>query len=162
MQVLLRTGLRVGEVAALDRRDMQVTQHTGEIVVRHGKGDRYRVVPLSRSARHALNAWLVERAQHHRAPANVAVAGPLWLSRSGARLSVRSISAIVAKAMRTAGLQETAHGLRHTLATRLVREDGCDLVLVADLLGHKDVKTTARYARSTTDDRRAALERADR
>jgi len=63
--------------------------------------------------------------------------------------------------MTDAGLQETAHGLRHTLVTRLVRDQGHDLVLVADLLGHCDVKTTARYARSTSNDQRAALEEAD-
>jgi integrase len=162
LQVLLRTGLRIGELAALDRRDVEVTQRTGQIVVRHGKGDRYRVVPLSRRARQALKAWLVERAEHPRAPADVTASTPLWLSRSGARLSARTVNAIVANAMNSAGLDHTAHALRHTLATRLVREDGCDLVLVADVLGHQDVKTTARYARSTCDDRRAALERADR
>jgi len=47
------------------------------------------------------------------------------------------------------------------LATRLVRDQGHDLVLVADLLGHRDVRTTARYARSTSDDQRAAVEGAD-
>jgi hypothetical protein len=60
--------------------------------------------------------------------------------------------------MAAAGVEETAHGLRHTLATRLVRDHGCDLALVADVLGHADVKTTRRYARSELEDRRAALE----
>jgi site-specific recombinase XerD len=141
---------------------VQVTQHTGQLVVRHGKGDRYRVVPLSHSAREAVHAWLVERAQHPGVTAWGTSAGPLWLSRSGARLSARSMNTIVAAAMNAAGLEKTAHCLRHTLATRLVRDDGCDLVLVADLLGHRDVRTTARYARFTPDDQRAALERAHR
>jgi integrase len=64
LQVLVRTGLRIGEVAALDRSAIQITQRTGQLVVRHGKGDHYRVVPLSRSARQALNTWLPERAKH--------------------------------------------------------------------------------------------------
>jgi len=161
VQVLLRTGLRIGELAALDRGDVQLTQRTGQLVVRHGKGDRYRVVPLSRSARHALNTWLPDRTLHPRAPENVAAAGPLWLSRAGTRLSARSLTTIVSDVMAAASLQETAHGLRHTLATRLVRDHGHDLVLVGDLLGHRDIKTTARYARSTSDDQRAAVEGAD-
>jgi integrase len=76
----------------------------------------------------------------------------------GARLSVRSISNVVAAVMRRAGLEEFAHALRHTVATRLVRERGHDPVLVADILGHADVKTTRAYARSQLEDRRAALE----
>ena len=161
LQLLLRTGLRIGEVAALDRTDVQITQRTGQVVVRHGKGEHYRVVPLSRSARRALNVWLVDRARHPRAPQDVVTAGALWLSRGGARLSVRSLSTIVAGVMATAGLTETAHGLRHTFATRLVRDHGRDIVLVGDLLGHRDIKTTARYARSTREDQRAAVEEAD-
>ena len=161
LEVLLRTGLRIGELAALDRGDVQITQRTGQLVVRHGKGDHYRVVPLSRSARQALNAWLLKRAEHRHAPPDIASAGPLWLSRTGARLSVRSLNATVAGVMASAGIAETAHGLRHTLATRLVREHGRDIVLVADLLGHRDIKTTARYARSTREDQRAAVEGAD-
>jgi integrase len=51
--------------------------------------------------------------------------------------------------------------LRYTLATRLVRDQGRDLALVADILGHTDVKTTRRYARSELEDRRAALDARD-
>ncbi|MGH2946072.1 MAG: hypothetical protein ACRDPC_07420 [Solirubrobacteraceae bacterium] len=40
---------------------MRLTQRTGEIVIRHGKGDRRRVVPLNRSARAALRPWLTDR-----------------------------------------------------------------------------------------------------
>ena len=60
------------------------------------------------------------------------------------------------------GIEESAHALRHTLATRLVRDHARDLALVADILGHADVKTTRRYARSELEDRRAALEDLDR
>jgi integrase len=54
--------------------------------------------------------------------------------------------------------EDSAHALRHTVATRLVRDHRHDLVLVADILGHADVKTTRHYARSGLEDRRAALE----
>ena len=160
MGLLLRTGLRIGELADLDVSDVRLTQRTGELVVRHGKGDRRRVVPLSRSARTALRAWLTDRERHPSQPAREE--GPLWLSRAGKRLSVRSISKIVASVMAAAGVLESAHGLRHTVATRLVRDHGRDLALVADILGHADVKTTRRYARSELEDRRAALEALER
>jgi site-specific recombinase XerD len=61
--------------------------------------------------------------------------------------------------MAAADVDEPAHGLRHTLASRLVRDHGRDLPLVADVLGHADVKTTRSYARSELEDRRAALVR---
>ncbi|MGH2946709.1 MAG: tyrosine-type recombinase/integrase [Solirubrobacteraceae bacterium] len=160
MELLLRTGLRIGELADLDAGDMRLTQRTGELVIRHGKGDRRRVVPLNRSARAALRAWLSDREGHASAPARDR--GPLWISRTGEQLSVRSITKLVTKVMAAADVEETAHGLRHTLATRLVREHGRDLALVADVLGHADVKTTRRYARSELEDRRAALEALDR
>ena len=160
MQVLLRTGLRIGEVAALDITDVRLTQRTGELVVRHGKGDRRRVVPLSRLVRAALRDWRRDRAEHPSRPA--IDDGPLWLSRTGQRLSVRSISKLVSAVLAAAGIEESAHALRHTLATRLVRDHARDLALVADILGHTDVKTTRRYARSELEDRRAALEQLDR
>src|SRR3954465_1811412 len=83
---------------------------------------------------------------------------PLWISGTGEQLSVRSLSTIVTAAMATAGVDESAHALRHTVATRLGRDHGPGVVLAADILGHADVKTTRRYARSDLEQRRAALE----
>jgi site-specific recombinase XerD len=160
MELLLQTGVRIGELADLDAGDVRLTQRTGELVIRHGKGERRRVVPLNRSARAALRPWLTDRLEHPSAPARDR--GPLWISRTGEQLSVRSITKLVTKVMAAADVHETAHGLRHTLATQLVRDHGRDLALVADVLGHADVKTTRRYARSQLEDRRAALEALDR
>lgn len=158
MAVLLRTGLRVGEVAALEVADLRVTQRTGELVVRHGKRDQRRVVPLVASVRRELRAWLAERAA---LPGVDPDAGPLWIRRGGGALSVRSITTIATGVMRDAGVEDSAHALRHTLATRLLRERSADLTLVADILGHADVRTTRRYTRSTIEDRRAAMQDLD-
>lgn len=154
--VLLATGIRIGELSMLELDDVRLTQRTGELVLRHGKGDRRRLVPLNRLARAALREWLADRAAHHSRPS--ITGGPVWISRTGEPLSVRSISKIVTATMAKAGIEDSAHALRHTVATRLVREHGRDLVLVADILGHADVKTTRRYARSDLEQRRAALE----
>jgi site-specific recombinase XerD len=155
MQVLLRTGLRIGELTALRLDDLRLTQRTGEVIVRHGKGDRRRTIPLTHPARSALREWLTDRhallarrGQDHRA---------LWLSRTVQPLSARSITKIVTRVMTAAGMPDSAHALRHTLATRLIRDHGHDLALVADILGHADTKTTRRYARSTLEAQRAAL-----
>ena len=156
VQLLMLTGVRIGELAALELDDVRLTQRTGELIIRHGKGDRRRLVPLNRPARAALREWLADRAAHPRAPG--ITSGPLWISRTGESLSVRSISKLVTATMARAGIEESAHALRHTVATRLVRDHAHDLVLVADILGHADVKTTRRYARSDLEQRRAALE----
>ena len=60
--------------------------------------------------------------------------------------------------MARAGIEESAAALRHTVATRLVRDHAHDLIQVADILGHADVKTTQRSARSDLEQRRAALD----
>jgi site-specific recombinase XerC len=97
MELLLRTGLRIGEVAELEVADVRLTQRTGEAVVRHGKGDRRRVVPLHRAARAALREWLVDR--ERRSSGLPRDRGALWISRIGQQLSVRSITKTVAKVM---------------------------------------------------------------
>jgi site-specific recombinase XerD len=71
---------------------------------------------------------------------------------------VRSISKILTATMARAGIEDSAHALCHTVAKRLVRDHAHDLVLVADILRHSDVKTTRRYARSHLEQRRAAFE----
>jgi site-specific recombinase XerD len=156
VQLLMLTGVRIGELAALEVEDVRLTQRTGELVIRHGKGDRRRLVPLSRPARAALREWLADRIAHRSQPS--LKTGPLWISRTGEQMSVRSLGKIVSAVMDRAGIEDSAHALRHTVATRLVRDHRHDLVLVADILGHADVKTTRHYARSGLEDRRAALE----
>jgi site-specific recombinase XerD len=156
VQLLMLTGVRIGELAALEVADVRLTQRTGELVIRHGKGDRRRLVPLSRPARAALREWLGDRIAHRSQPS--VKSGPLWISRTGEQMSVRSLGKIVSAVMDRAGIPESAHALRHTVATRLIRDHRHDLVLVADILGHADVKTTRHYARSGLEDRRAALE----
>jgi len=160
MQLLLRTGLRIGEAAALEVQDVRLTQRTGELVVRHGKGDRRRVAPLTRTGRAALREWLVDRRTHRSRPSPEL--GALWLSRNGQQLSVRSINKLVAQVMAAAGVDDSAHALLHTLNTLLVRDHDQDLALVADVLGHADVKTTRHYARCELEARRAAFEALDR
>src|SRR4051812_579019 len=150
------TGVRIGELADLEVDDVRLTQRTGELVIRHGKGDRRRLVPLSRPARAALREWLADRADHRSRPS--LTSGPLWISRLGEQLSVRSISTIVTSTMTAAGLQEPAHAPRPPVARGLVRDGGRALVLVADTPAPADVKPPRRYARSDLEQRRAALE----
>ena len=79
--LLAYMGLRLSELAALDLDDARVSGRKATVVVRSGKGDVYREVPLNAPARRALDDWLKERP----APAARAGGEPLFVSRVGRR-----------------------------------------------------------------------------
>ncbi len=151
--LLVNTGLRIGECAALDVDDIAVSARKGRVVVREGKGDAYREVPLNAEARDALDAWTaVWRRQLEGSEERA-----LFVSRKGARLSTRAIDLVIRALARDADLVLSAHTLRHTCLTRLVR-GGADVVLVAELAGHRRLETTRRYSLPSQADRQAAME----
>jgi site-specific recombinase XerD len=150
--LLLFTGLRIAELAALNRDDVAISARKGLVTVRRGKGDRYRQVPLNSGARTALDAWLGKRSG---LPGNDSTA--LLLSLKGQRLSSRAIDLTVRRLTQHADLEASAHTLRHTYLTRLVRA-GNDIVLVAELAGHARLKTTRRYSLPSAADRQTAMD----
>jgi integrase/recombinase XerC len=152
--LLVNTGLRIGECAALDVDDVAVSARKGRVVVREGKGDAYREVALNAEARDALDIWTAER----RKQLDGATERALFVSRKGARLSTRALDLVIRALAREADLALSAHTLRHTCLTRLVR-DGADVVLVAEIAGHRRLETTRRYSLPSQADRQAAMER---
>ena len=152
--LLVNTGLRIGECAALDVDDIAVSARKGIVVVREGKGDAYREVPLNAEARAALDDWTaVQRGQ-----LGASAERALFISRKGARLSTRAIDLVIRSLASDAELTLSAHTLRHTCLTRLVR-GGADIVLVAELAGHRRLETTRRYSLPSQADRQDAMER---
>ncbi len=152
--LLFYTGLRIGECAALDVDDVAVSARKGLVVVRRGKGDAYREVPLNAAARATLDTYTKERA----ARAATVEESALFLNPQGRRLSTRAIDLAIRELGRDAGLTLSAHVLRHTCLTALVR-NGTDLVLVAEIAGHRRLETTRRYSLPSAQDRAAAMER---
>jgi site-specific recombinase XerC len=59
LKLLMLTGLRIAGLATLEREDVRLSQRTSELVIRNRKGDRRRLIPLSRPARAALREWLL-------------------------------------------------------------------------------------------------------
>lgn len=146
---LMATGLRLAELAALDVPDVQLSARKGLLAVRNGKGGRSRSVPLNSQARVALQHWLDARAP--------SASPALFTGPRGDRLGPRAVDLVLRRIARDAEIDMSAHTLRHTAATRLVR-GGVDLVLVAEVLGHASLETTRRYSLPTEEDRAAALE----
>jgi site-specific recombinase XerD len=149
---LLFTGLRLAELVALDLDDVRVSARKGLVIVRPGKGDAYREVPLNALLRQVLEEWLEYRPQ---------MAGEgeraLFVGRGGRRLSKRSVDDVVRGLGKDAGVKLSAHLLRHTFLTVLVRK-GNDLVMVAELAGHRRLETTRRYSLPSDIDRLLAVE----
>ena len=151
--LLLYTGLRLTELVALDIGDARISARKGLLVVRSGKGDRYREVPLNRPVRDALEAWLKVRSKRLTDGEPALFVGP-----QGRRLSPRAVDMVIRNTARRAGLGLSAHVLRHTCVTNLVR-GGNDIVLVAELAGHQRLETTRRYSLPSAADRQAAMDR---
>jgi site-specific recombinase XerD len=153
VHLLLYTAVRLGECAALDLDDVRVSSRKGVVIIRSGKGDTYREVPLNAEVREALRVWLKERSTRFSQTAEPA----FFLNLKGKRLSARAIDLIVRRIGADAHLELSAHVLRHTCLTNLVRH-GNDLVLVAEIAGHKRLETTRRYSLPSIEDREQAME----
>ena len=108
-----------------------------------------REVPLSLQCRKDLQVYLEKRPQNGQA---------LFVTRFMARISRRSVSDMVSKATRRAGIENcTPHTLRHTFATRFIRQGG-DVRSLQQILGHSNLETTARYLHPTSQEMQRMVE----
>jgi site-specific recombinase XerD len=154
--VFFYSGVRLAELAALDVADVSVSARRGRLRVRSGKGDAYREVPLNSACRTAIDEWMIAR-NTQLDTGGLEGAEALWLSRAGGRMSARAIDLAVRRVATDAGLTLSAHVLRHTCVTNLIRS-GADVVLVAEIAGHRRLDTTRRYSLPSDADRDAAVE----
>jgi len=152
-QLLFYTAVRLGECAALNLDDVRISPRKGVVIIRSGKGDTYREVPLNADVREALKVWLRERTKRFSHTFDPA----FFLNLKGKRLSPRAIDLIIRRIGADAHLELSAHVLRHTCLTNLVRS-GNDLVLVAEVAGHRRLETTRRYSLPSVEDRENAME----
>ncbi len=153
LELLYATGLRISELIALDVDDVDTEARTVRCV---GKGDKERVVPLGRVARHAVDGWLV-RGRPAFAPRSPA----LFCNRRGGRLTRQGGWKIIKKHADAVDLAETVspHTLRHSFATHLL-DHGADVRVVQELLGHASVNTTQVYTLVSRARLRSVYERA--
>lgn len=139
MMLMLRLGLRAGEVAALQLRD--VDWRAGEIVV-HGKGNTFERLPLPADVGEAVADYLRQGR-----PPSVDRTVFLRDRAPHSRLTAEGIADRVRVAGKRTGVAEAnAHRLRHTAATMMLRA-GASLPEVALVLRHRSTATTARYAK---------------
>lgn len=158
---LFLSAVTLNVVRTLDLGDLSVSARRGRLTVRSAKGDAYREVPLNSACRKAIDEWAKTRSDQLAALAYAgdarAVTDALWLSRAGDRMSARAIDLVIRRLASDAQLELSAHTLRHTALTNLVRS-GADVVMVAEIAGHRRLDTTRRYSLPSEADKDAALE----
>ena len=140
LELLYGSGLRLAELAGLDVSNLHLPDRTIRV---YGKGNKERMVPLSRPSVEALERYLEQGRQKL---ISTGSGHALFLNRYGGRLSRRTIEQIVQRYALRAGLVQDVHThtLRHSFATHLL-DGGADLRVVQELLGHANPSTTQVY-----------------
>jgi integrase/recombinase XerD len=154
MRLMIATGIRVGELCAIQVRDMSSDGSTLRIC---GKGSRERVVYITNRRLRADLRRLVSIRKKERGNF-----GPLFVNQFGRRLRPDSVRYQLNGFAKNAGLNRriTPHMLRHTAAT-LLMEQGTDIRFVQRLLGHSTVATTEMYTHVSDEALRSTLKRAN-
>jgi integrase/recombinase XerC len=155
LELLYGSGIRVGELVALDVGDVDLERRTVRVL---GKGGKERVVPFGVPAATALTAWLAEgRPQLAKDGSGAA----LLLGRRGRRADQRQVREAVHRLVAHVAHADDVgpHGLRHSAATHLL-EGGADLRAVQELLGHATLATTQIYTHVSVERLRTTYEQA--
>ena len=152
IQVLRHTGLRIGELCALDLSDIKLFERNeGTLTVHSGKGRRYREIPLNRDVQRALKEYLEVRPQVDDTH--------VFIGQRKNGLTDAAVYAVVKKYARFADLEGvTPHVLRHTFGRSLVNKN-VDLITVMKLMGHRRLDSTARYTQPSKQDLKFAVRR---
>jgi integrase/recombinase XerD len=138
--LLLKLGLRAGEVAAITLDD--IDWRAGVLLVRNGKGRREERLPVSADVGEAIVAYLRRRPRSESRGLFLRVVAPAGAIRGSA------VSGIVRSACKRAGMSPSvgSHALRHTAAIEMLK-GGATLVEIGEVLRHQEPRTTARYAK---------------
>jgi integrase/recombinase XerC len=149
LEVLYSTGLRVGELVALDMERLDLDSRLVKVL---GKGRKERLLPIGRKAISAIREYLGCTEKKRKKAGYSKTYGPVFLNYRGGRLSTRSVNRLVKRYARKCGIQAkiSPHSLRHTFATHLL-DGGADLRSIQELLGHVNLSTTQKYTHVSID-----------
>ena len=152
---LLRgTGVRREELVNFDLKDLDLS--TGALEVRHGKGNKYRLVYLPTAAIPLIEDWLKVRGDE---PGPLLCPVHRWNQVQLRRMSVETVNSIAKKRADEAGVDSfSPHDLRRTFCSDLLNAN-VDIVTVQKLAGHASPTTTAKYDRRNEEVKRAAVQK---
>ncbi len=152
MEILYGSGLRVSELVNLRLSQIYLNEH---YMLIDGKGSKQRLVPLSPVAEEWFGYWMQERATWPLKPESKDTA---FVNRYGRPMTRAMVFTIVRRLCSEAGITKTVspHTLRHSFATHLL-QNGADLRIIQQLLGHEDLATTEIYTHVNVQDLRNAI-----
>lgn len=150
IDLLISTGIRIGEASAIKLNDIIFSEHT---ILIHGKGRKQRLIYISSPITwERLKLLIKDRRQ--------ADNQHLFVNRYGQQITIHGIENIYQKYLKKAQIntKSTPHYLRHTFATNLLA-NGADLRSVQEILGHASVATTQIYTEVTTNRKKQVLKK---
>ena len=149
LDLLLGTGIRREELVGLDLKDIYIPQtRVATIMVRRGKGDKQRVIPLAGPQKESLNAWLSVREQYAGKSRSEAV----FITRLGTRPTGESIRQLIKSKLKQLGIDErgiAVHSLRHLFASAYNAANQNDLVGLQAITGHANLSSLGIYTHPT-------------
>ncbi len=148
------TGIRREELTNIKLNDIDLSN---SMITIYGKGNKIRQVPMGDTTREDIDRYLLKRNEFIILKNTTPLY--LFLNRVGEGLTVRSVGRIVKKYGSESGLDFTPHTLRHSFATHLL-ENGADLMLIKEILGHASLSTTQKYTHITAEKMKAAYKSA--
>ena len=152
--LLYVTGIRREELANVRLGDIDRRRQLLTVL---GKGNKQRVVPIGETTMADLNRYLALREDF--VLGKNSSSDSLFLNRYGNKLTVRSVDRLVKKYGLQEGMAMTPHTLRHSFATHLL-ENGADLLLIKEILGHASLSTTQKYTHVTAETMKRVYDKA--
>lgn len=139
LELLYASGLRVSELTNITLSDINLTNMFLKCT---GKGSKQRIIPIGHKAVEAVNEYLKER--EYIVKINKISTDYLFLNQNGTRVTRQEVYKFIHRLGKDINRDISPHTIRHTFATHLL-ENGADLRVVQELLGHSDVATTQLY-----------------
>jgi tyrosine recombinase XerC len=139
-EFLYSTGCRISEAVSLNVMDIDLAGRQARVL---GKGERERNVFIGRSCQTVLHEYLLKRIHHMPGERSEEA---LFVNRRGGRLTARGARFLLAGRLKRLGMNRrvTPHSLRHSFATHVLNQ-GADIRVVQELLGHRSLSTTQIY-----------------
>ena len=151
LTILLNCGLRRAEIAALNINDVR-DDHTLRVI---GKGNKERILYLNEACQKALEAYLPKRPIDGTKDKKA-----LFYGHTKERISLQGIHYIVKGYLKqVSGAEDySTHKLRHTAATLMYQQGGVDVLVLKEILGHKNLGTTEIYTHLSSDQLKKAVD----